>query len=150
MFRSPRQTSTARTPRLAISIALVTALLTLLATASVAGDELRAAALLPRADEDRRPTGIAYVDLPLRWRARFDAAYTNNFYPSDGLARPYAAAVGPSLDRNHSLESRIAIARPLTDRIELELAWGARSRLGSADLLDFDRQTVGAVIRIIP
>lgn len=97
-----------------------------------------------------RETGLAYVDLPMRFRARFDSTYSSNRYLSEDLARPFTAQTGPSRDREHSLEHRLAVTRPVIEGIELELAWGGRSELGGVNLLDFNRHTVGAVIRIVP
>lgn len=97
-----------------------------------------------------RPRGIAFIDLPGRLRARFDATYTTNLYSSDDLAEPFLSTSGPELRDAHSLESRVSLSRPVGRFVELEIAWGGRSRIERVDLLDFDRQTVGAMIRIAP
>ena len=97
-----------------------------------------------------RETGLAYIDLPLRLRARFDIAYVDDVYQSDALARPYVTVSGPSLRDDESLESQFALTRSLTDKVEVGIVWHARSPLAHIDLFDFERQTVGAMIRIVP
>lgn len=103
-----------------------------------------------RPNQDWRARGLAYIDLPLRIRARFDASYTRHRSESDTLAAPMVAGVGPGLRIERQIESRIALTRPLTDGIELELVWETRNRIESGDPMSFGRQIVGAMIRITP
>ena len=94
---------------------------------------------------------LGVVELPMGLRAHFNAQYTWHFYPSDQLASTFVGHAGPSLDKERSLVSRIAISHALTDNIDLEIAWGARNRLASSqDPMQFQRHTVGALIRITP
>jgi hypothetical protein len=86
----------------------------------------------------------------MRFRARFEASYTDELYVSDELAGPCLSNVGPSIRNDHSLESRVALIRSVSDRIEVGIVWGARRPLMNLNLLDFERQTVGAIIRIAP
>ena len=97
-----------------------------------------------------RATGLAYIDLPMDFRARFDATYTNHVYLSDRLARPYTASFGPNLHSDYSLESSIALTRSISDRIEIGIMWGGRSPIANVALFDFDRQSVRAMVRIVP
>jgi hypothetical protein len=97
-----------------------------------------------------RATGLGYIDLPLGFRARFEAAYTNDLYVSDELARPYTADVGPNLRIDPALESSIALTRSISDKIEIGIAWGARTPIVNADPFDFDRQSVRAMVQIVP
>lgn len=97
-----------------------------------------------------RATGLAYIDLPMDFRARFDATYTNHLYVSDRLARPYTANFGPNLHSDYSLESSIALTRSISDRIEIGITWGGRSPIANVGLFDFDRQSVSAMVRIVP
>ena len=99
---------------------------------------------------DWRAKGLAYIDLPLSIRARFDASYMHHSYVSDRLASPIVNSVGPGIDSDRSLESRIAFTKPISKGIELEIAWETRNRIASSDLMGFGRQTVGALIRITP
>ena len=100
--------------------------------------------------ESRRATGVAYIDLSSRVRARLESNYTDDLTISDQLARPYVYLNGPDIRSNPSLESRIALTRSLSERIEVGVVWGVRSSLGNIDLFDIERQTVGAMIRIVP
>jgi hypothetical protein len=93
---------------------------------------------------------VGVIELPFGVRARFNANYTRHLYPSDRLASSFVAHSGPGLLKERSLESRIALSRSLTDNIEVEIAWGARNRVGSNDTMSFQRQTIGALIRITP
>ena len=100
--------------------------------------------------ESRRAKKNAYIDLPMRVRVRFEASYTDALYVSDELASPYVSDVGPSVWNDHSLESRVALIRSISDRIEVGIIWGARRPLMNLNLLDFERQSIGAMIRIAP
>lgn len=99
---------------------------------------------------DWRAKGLAYIDLPLRIRARFDATYMHHSYVSDRLASPFVNSVGPGIDSDRSLESRIAFTRPISERIELEIAWETRNQITTSNPMGFGRQIVGALIRITP
>lgn len=102
-------------------------------------------------DADRwRARGMAFVDLPLGVRARFNATYTRNLYVSEDLAARYAIDMGPAISGQRFLESRFALSRAISDRVELEIAWGTRNLLEGSDPMRFDRQTVAAMIRITP
>jgi len=97
---------------------------------------------------DPEEEGGTYFDLPMDVRAHIDATYSDEFYVSDELARPYVSDVGPRIRNDHSLESTVALMRLISDRIEIGIVWGARRPLMNLDLLDFERQTVGAMIRL--
>lgn len=104
-----------------------------------------------RPNQDWRARGLAYIDLPLQLRARFDAHYSKYGSPVDHLAAPHAAALGPELRFERHIESRVALTRPLWQGIELEVAWQTRNRVeAGGDLMGFGRQVVGAQIRITP
>ena len=83
-------------------------------------------------------------------RARFDATYMKDFYTSEVLARPYLGTAGPSKHDSKSLASQFSLTGSLSDRIEIGVVWAARSRIGGINLFDFERQTIGAMIRIVP
>lgn len=102
------------------------------------------------ARDDWRARGLAFFDLPLGIRARFDARYSKYGSPVDHLAAPLATAVGPGLRFERHIESRVAFSRPLTRGIELEIAWQTRNRVEIGDPMGFGRQIVGAMIRIAP
>jgi hypothetical protein len=96
-----------------------------------------------------RETGLAYIDLPMDFRARFDATYTNLLYMSDRLARPYTANFGPNPHSDYSLESSIALTRSISNRVEIGIMWGGRSPIANVAVFDFDRQSVRAMVRIV-
>ncbi len=138
---------------------LSTIVMSLMATVLICLFSTSAAVAFDRDDErtfnrpsrsSYRETGLAYVDLPLRLRARFEIAYTDDVYQSDALARPYVTVSGPSLRDDESLESQFALTRSLTDKVEIGIVWRAWSSITHVDLFDFERQTVGAMIRIVP
>ncbi len=120
------------------------------ADTAFSSDEIEAPNLKAPTPPNRRAEGLAHYDLPMQLRARFDVTYWNDFYASDALARPYVSATGPRIERNQSLESRVALTRAFSDRVEIGIVFGTRSPVGQLDLLDFERQTVGAMIRIVP
>ena len=99
---------------------------------------------------DWRERGLAHLDLPLHFRARFDTSYTRHLTGSDRLASPLVGRAGPGLVLDPVLETRVAITRPLADRIEFEIAWETRNELAIGDPMAFGRQIVGAFIRITP
>jgi len=94
--------------------------------------------------------GRAYLDLPMRLRARFGTSYTDPIFVSDPLAKPYAAGVGPDIGNDHALTSRIALTHSISDKIEIGIVWGTRNPLTKFNFFDFEGQTVGALIRIVP
>ena len=157
MLRSPYSTSTvAPSRRFAVRV-VATVLFGLAAPFASAQDALRqleplaTVQIVPDDQNERwRERGLAYIDLPLGFRARFDAVYSQHLYSSDMLAEPYVGAVGPGIDRDRTLESRIALTRPIVDGIEFEIAWETRNSLGVHDPMGFGRQTIGARIRISP
>ena len=101
-------------------------------------------------NEDWRASGLAYVELPLRIRASFDASYRQHGTLSDRLASPLVNDVGPGIISDETLESRISFTRPITERIEIEVAWLTSNRLTTGDPMGFGRQIVGAFIRLTP
>lgn len=101
-------------------------------------------------DERWRESGLAHVDLPLGIRARFEASYLRHLYSSDLLAQTYIGGFGPGIQRSHSVESRVALTRPIMQGIEFEIAWEVRNSLALSDPMGFGRQTIGARIRISP
>jgi hypothetical protein len=102
-----------------------------------------------RPPASRPATGRAILDLPMQWRARFETTYTDQLYVSDRLAKPYVVPAGAGLRRDHSLESQIFLARPISDTIEMGVAWGVRSPLSALKFFDFERQTFRAMVRIV-
>ncbi len=159
MFRSPRSTSApgAGSPRPWVA-ALVLALLLAAPAAYAEDDRVRWLEVvgegfeqpLFRPNEDWRARGLAFVDLPLQIRARFDASYGRFRTQPDHLAAPLVAEAGPGLRFDRHIQSRVALTRPLTEGIELEVVWETRNRIESGDPMAFGRQVVGAMIRITP
>jgi len=101
-------------------------------------------------NEDWRPSGLAYVDLPLRIRASFGTSYRHHGTLSDRLASPHVNDVGPGIVSDNMLESRISFIRPITERFEIEVAWLTSNRLTSGGPMSFGRQIVGAFLRVTP
>jgi len=97
-----------------------------------------------------RKRGLAHIDLPMGIRARFDAVYSRHLYSSDVLAQPFLRGFGPEIQGDRTLKSRIALTRPIVPGIELEIAWETRNSLAVSDPMGFERQTIGAHIRISP
>ena len=132
------------------ALASLAVILFLGAPTAFSSDEVDVADDRQLSPKSGRATGLAYVDLPMDFRARFDATYTNHVYLSDRLARPYTASFGPNLHSDYSLESSIALTRSISDRIEIGIMWGGRSPIANVALFDFDRQSVRAMVRIAP
>ena len=158
--RKPGQNRTCCNPRRTPLVGLGLILLLLTTATAFAEDPTPQVSISPvrvdghridiRPRIDRRAKGIAFFDLPLQIRAHFDTTYTYHFYQSDELAMPFLDPAGPRIREVMSLESRLTLARSLTDHIEVGIVWGARSPISQIDLFDFERQTVGAMIRIVP
>lgn len=104
----------------------------------------------PVIEEQWLPHGPAILELPLDFRAQLEARYTRTLYTSDALTRAHLGQFGPSLGGGQSIQSQLALTRFVSDRIEIGIVWGGRSRLADTDLLNFGRQAVGALIRIVP
>ena len=96
-----------------------------------------------------RVGGLAHVDLPMLIRASFESTFMHGLYRSDALAKPYVASFGRNLRNDHSLENRISLTRPISDELEIGIVWGARSRLTKINFFDFERQTIGAMLRFV-
>ena len=151
MLMAPVSTSTFRFRRLAASVSAVAAMLLCNPGVAFSFNEYDMLDPNVRSLESGRVRGLAaYIDLPMHFRARLNTSYTNGFYVSDELAKPYVTAVGPDFRNDHSLESRIALTRSISDKIEIGIVWGARSPLPNIDLFNFERQTVRAMVRIVP
>lgn len=132
------------------SIAAIAVVLLGAASVSWAADEINrfeSGRLLAPAG---RATGLLHVDFPMSIRVRFDSTYTNDFYLSDTLARPYAFAEGPWLSDDPSLENRFALTKMISEKIEIGVVWRSRSSISKLYLFDFERQIVAAMIRITP
>lgn len=159
MSRSPRSTSTPGAG-LARPWVAALALVILLAAPAAQADGTRVSWLealgegfeqpLFQPNDDWRAQGLAFIDLPLQIRARFDASYGRFRTQPDHLAAPLVAVAGPGLRFDRHIQSRIALTRPLAEGIELEVAWETRNRIESGDPMAFGRQVVGAMIRITP
>ncbi len=157
MFRSPSSTPSARASRrVATSVVATVLFLALGVPFAFAQDtttplELSAVQRIENVADNRwRQRGLAYVDLPLGIRARFDASYSQHLYSSDVLAEPFTGLTGPGLRADDTLESRFALARPIANGIEIEIVWETRNSLETSDPMGFGRQTIGARIRISP
>ena len=157
MSRFPRSTSTPGATRPWVA---ALALLFLLAAPVASAEDDRLAWVealganfeqpLFRPNEDWRAEGIAFIDLPLQIRARFDASYGRFRTRPDQFAAPLVSDVGPGLRFERHIQSRVALTRPLAEGIELEFVWESRNRVTSRDPMAFGRQIVGAMIRITP
>jgi len=119
-------------------------------TIFVSSDAFSSDLIESEAPRARRAEGLAFVDLPLNIRARFDVTYSDDLYRSDALARPYATVAGPRIRDDESLESQFALTRSLSENVEIGIVWAARSPVAPIDLFDFHHQTIGAMIRIVP
>ena len=146
--------------RIASGLGLVALALTSLGAPlpSVAADTPNAAdPRNPAAQVEERPLdlrwrarGVAFVDLPLGLRARYDARALHRL-AADDLAAAFAGMpTGAASQGARVLESRFALSRVLAPRIELELSWAARSPLTMVDLLRIEDQRVAAMIRFVP
>jgi hypothetical protein len=153
MMPKPPQASSSRVgriPSLVIAVLAASTLQCLVAVTGFATDTIDPASVGPRMGRSGLGQGLTILDLPLQFRAQFDATYTRSLYASDILATPHVNEFGPSLRDDHSLQSHFELTRFLSDRIEIGIVWGGRSRISETDFLDFGRQTVGAMIRFIP
>lgn len=105
----------------------------------------------PSLDAPWRARGMAFLDLPLGLRARYEARALHRFGAlNDGSAR-FAELLDDANRRATSLlESRFALTRALAPHVELELAWAARSPLSIFDLTRIEDQRVAAMIRFAP
>lgn len=129
---------------------------TLLQTdAAVAADASDAAPSLTGIDERPldlrwRARGVAFIDLPLGLRARYDARALHRLSADDLAAAFTGIPIGIAPHGTRLLESRFALSRVLAPRVELELSWAARSPLTMVDLLRIEDQRVAAMIRFVP
>lgn len=98
----------------------------------------------------RRPQQFALfeVGLPMEFRARLGGLYTYAPFLVDVLAYDRLNRLGPAVHTGHFFESRLSIGRAFKPGIELEVAWSSQSLVSMSSGPSFDRQTVGAFIRI--
>jgi len=159
MSRPPRSTSTRRAALLRLRVAALVLVAVLAGPAAraedpaadwldVLGQEFEQPLFRP--NDDWRAQGLAYVDLPLQIRARFEASLERFRTRPDHLAAPLVAQAGPGLRFDRHIQSRVSLTRPLTEGVELEVVWETRNRVESGDPMAFGRQIVGAMIRITP
>ena len=150
MLDAPPRTPTFGFNRLAVLVSTIAVILLCGPLAAFSFEENGVGDRSNDSQESIRASRFAYIDLPMRIRARFDTIYTDDLYASDKLAKPYTSSVGPGIRNDHSLESRVALVRLVSDRIEVGVVWGSRRPLMDLNPLDFERQTIGAMIRLIP
>jgi hypothetical protein len=91
---------------------------------------------------------VLELELPLALRFRLDGAYGRDRYASESAAFARATRVGPAATHSHTLESRVALVRPVWRGLEFGVAWTARGLLSTSAGLDLDRQVLGALIRV--
>lgn len=105
-----------------------------------------------RAADDRwRARGMAFLDLPLGLRARYEAQALHRLTLGQDLGTPFVELPDGATRRStRLLESRFALSRVLAPHLELELAWAARSPLSMVDLLRIEDQRLAAMIRFVP
>ncbi len=102
-------------------------------------------------DDRWRTRGLAFVDLPLGLRARYEAQALHRLGPRQEHAAAFLESTdGASRLGTRLLESRFALTRALASHVELELAWSARSPLSMVDLLRIEDQRLAAMIRFVP
>ena len=159
MSRSPRPTSTRPVHAARRRVAALALFLLLAAPAAQAeGDRLGWVEAIEagldqplfRPNDDWRARGLAFIDLPLQIRARFDASFARFRTLPDHLAAPLVAEAGPVRRFDRHIQSRVALTRPMARGIELEVVWETRNRVESGDPMAFGRQVVAAMIRITP
>ncbi len=110
-----------------------------------------AAPALPRLDDHWRARGVAFLDLPLGLRARYEARALHRFgAPRDGSSLFAELMDDANRRATRLLESRFALSRALAPHLEIELAWAARSPLTMFDLTRIEDQRVAAMIRFVP
>jgi hypothetical protein len=98
----------------------------------------------------RLAEGLAFVDLPMGMRARFDVTYSDDVYRSDVLVRPFTPTTGPRIRDDESLESQFTLTHSLSEKVEIGIVWATHSPVAPVDLFDFHHQTIRAFIRIVP
>lgn len=102
-------------------------------------------------DDRWRARGMAFVDLPLGLRARYEAQALHRLGARGELEAPFVELTeGASRRSARLLESRFALTRAVAAHVELELAWSARSPLSMVDLLRVEDQRLAALIRFVP
>jgi hypothetical protein len=117
---------------------------------ALASEPREATALRP-SDDRWRARGVAFVELPMGLRARYEAQALHRLTPHPELTTPFAELSAGATRRSARLiESRIALSRAVAPHLELELAWTARSPLSMVDLLRIEDQRVAAMIRFVP
>lgn len=108
-------------------------------------------AVARQSDDRWRARGMAFFDLPLGLRARYEAHALHRLALRQDHATPLLELPdGASRRSAQLLESRFAVSRVLAPHLELELAWAARSPLSMVDLLRIEDQRLAAMIRFVP
>jgi hypothetical protein len=102
-------------------------------------------------DDRWRARGVAFIDLPMGLRARYEAQALYRLGPGREPATAFLEPTdGASRIGTRLLESRFALTRAVASHVELELAWSARSPLSMVDLLRIEDQRLAALIRFVP
>ena len=115
------------------------------------GTNTLAVRALPSPDDRWRARGLAFFDLPLGLRARYEARALHRFgLRQDGSALfiEFMDAEGRRFTR--LLESRFALTRVVAPHVELEFAWSTRSPLSMVDPTRIEDQRVATMIRFTP
>ncbi len=89
----------------------------------------------------------ATLELPGAIRARLEAGYSYDFYHNDNFFE--ALETGRFRKReDHIASGRVVLSRQLLPHVELELTWRGSWRMSNVSAFDYDRQVVGALLRV--
>ncbi len=86
--------------------------------------------------------------LPFSFEARLEGAYTHDRYLNDNLSHSIATLGGIRKRRDDILSGRISLSRAIAAQMRVEVYWRGTRRISNVDLFDYDKQTVGVLMRV--
>ncbi|HEB90154.1 MAG TPA: hypothetical protein ENI85_11330 [Deltaproteobacteria bacterium] len=91
---------------------------------------------------------LANLALPFDVEARIEASYTHDRYLNDNLSHAIATLGGLRKREDDILSGRISLSRPIAGHVRIEVYWRGTRRISNVDLFDYDKQTLGVLLRV--
>ncbi len=88
------------------------------------------------------------LELPLEIRLQIDGSYTHDRYHNKNLAYRFATGTGTRARRDDIMSGRVALGREILGPVRFELYWRGTRRVSNIAVFDYDKQVVGALIRV--
>lgn len=88
------------------------------------------------------------LELPCALRAQVELGYTHDRYHNNNSTHYFTTLGERRRRRDDLLTARVSLGREIVPHVRLEAYWRGSRRISNVDAFDYDKQIVGAVLRI--